>query len=77
MAKCDICGTTSSLYEMTDLLDSYRTDDIRSLCRSCEKWVNAELWKIRDENCETLKERIRERAGRKKSAGWFRRLIGK
>ena len=74
MAKCDICETSSALYDMADLDSSYQTEGIRSLCRSCEKWANAELWKIRGENAATLKARLCVRAG-KKRVPWWRRWL--
>jgi hypothetical protein len=75
MAKCDICGKQSAIYDMADLRDIYQTDGIRSMCRSCEQWANDELWKIRAENDKTFKARLCERAGRKQGVGWVKRIF--
>lgn len=42
---CDICGRNDK--ELTDLLEGYRTENIKQLCPSCEKIINDHLWKIR------------------------------
>ena len=35
---CDICGKKGT--SLTDLLDQYQTDDVKSICPECEKVVN-------------------------------------
>lgn len=35
---CDICGSNKS--DLVDLLKPYQTDDIKQICRDCEKVVN-------------------------------------
>jgi hypothetical protein len=35
---CDICGKKGTT--LSDLLDAYKTDDIKSICPACEKIVN-------------------------------------
>jgi hypothetical protein len=42
---CDICGKTGT--PLTDLLDSYKTDDIQQVCDGCAKAINKHVSKIR------------------------------
>lgn len=41
---CDMCGKTGT--RLADLLDSYKTDDIQSICPECEKAVDAQKRKL-------------------------------
>lgn len=43
---CDICGKTGT--SLADLLDSYKTTDIQSICPECEKAVNAHQRKLQN-----------------------------
>ncbi len=42
---CDICGKTGT--ELIDLLDVYRTSEIKQICPSCVKEVEKCLFKIK------------------------------
>lgn len=41
---CDICGKTGT--PLVDLLDSYKTNEIQSICPTCEKIVNDQKRKL-------------------------------
>lgn len=43
---CDICGKRGTA--LADLLDGYKTADIKAICPECERIVNKQVWKIRD-----------------------------
>ena len=43
---CDICGETGT--ELSPLLDSYQTKEIKAVCPDCLKVINKELWKIKE-----------------------------
>lgn len=43
---CDICGKTGT--SLNDLLDGYKTDEIKAICPECETTINKQLGKIRD-----------------------------
>lgn len=42
---CDICGKNTN--PLADLLDVYQTEEIRQVCRDCEKAINRQLSKVR------------------------------
>lgn len=42
---CDLCGKTGTY--LSDLLDSYKSDDIQAICPDCEATINKQLRKIR------------------------------
>lgn len=42
---CDLCGAKGT--PLADLLDGYKTDDIKAVCPECERVLNKKLWKIR------------------------------
>ncbi len=41
---CDVCGKTGT--DLVDLLSTYQTADIKSICPSCEKIVNRKHGKL-------------------------------
>lgn len=43
---CDICGKTGTA--LADLLQTYQTTDIKSICPECERVVNAKSGKLLD-----------------------------
>ena len=42
---CDVCGKAVS--ETAALNDTYRTDEIKQVCSSCEKQITDFMWKAR------------------------------
>lgn len=50
---CDICGVVGTTLE--PLHDQYQTREIKQICPSCARDVNAQLWKIRAINQSFLK----------------------
>ena len=52
---CDICGKVGT--PLADLLDSYKTDEIKAICPECEKIVNAQKRKLQSWTF-TLLERL-------------------
>ena len=61
MAKCDICGETTSIHDMESLRDSYQLPNVKDMCRTCTAWADDQLWKIREGNAVELKRRIAKR----------------
>lgn len=41
---CDICGKTGT--ELHDLIDSYKTDDIKAVCSGCDKILTKKNYKL-------------------------------
>jgi hypothetical protein len=61
--SCDICGKKGT--PLADLLDVYKTDEVKAICYDCEKVVNARngvllTWALRLKSV-LLKRYIKER----------------
>jgi len=39
MAKCDLCGKTTSALELEQLIDGLRVPGVTDICRDCANWV--------------------------------------
>lgn len=76
MAKCDLCGGTCGLHDLTTLLDHYQVDGVKDICRDCEQWATKLKGAMLLEIGPKMQAAIRERAGLPPPAPvvkWWRR----
>ena len=78
MAKCDLCGGTCGLHDLTTLLDGYQVDGIKDICRDCERWASKLKGDMLLEIGPKMRAAIRERVGLPPPApavAWWRRSL--
>jgi hypothetical protein len=63
---CDLCGAKGT--PLANLLDGYKTEDIKAVCPACEKELNAKLWKIRAVLDGSMRTLLKRWMGEKRAA---------